>query len=358
MVLAAAVALLGCAHRSPSTTPANASSNKIELDPIVVTAGQERSELEGKTDGQLFDDGAVYFRAQKYQDAARHFDRLASAFPSSPQLGPALYNAGLAHQRLGHFQEALDRFVELIRREPGGRDGIDAQFQASLCEYKLTKKLEAAARLHALSARPGLLPQRKGEALVQEGVCRFEVGARSDGERLFREALKLFDEPSARESIDAALPAQAEFWLGEVYRSYFAEVKLDPVSMDQDKLAEQLESKAQFLLSAQGHYLRAIRRGDGEWATASGYKIGELYEKFHDELVAAPLPAGLDAGQAALYRDELRGKVKVLVGKAIRIYEQTLATAVRVGASNAYVDRARAALDRVKKLLLADDPTL
>jgi hypothetical protein len=39
----------------------------------------------------------------------------------------------------------------------------------------------------------------------------------------------LFDEPQSREAIDPSLPAQAEFWLGEVYRSYFAEVPLDPM---------------------------------------------------------------------------------------------------------------------------------
>ncbi len=46
------------------------------------------------------------------------------------------------------------------------------------------------------------------------------------------------------------------------------------------------------------------------------------------------------------------------MAKAIRIYEETLATPRRVGAQSDYVERIRAALDRVKKLLLADDPSL
>ncbi len=55
---------------------------------------------------------------------------------------------------------------------------------------------------------------------------------------------------------------------------------------------------------------------------------------------------------------KLRKKVRVLMAKAIRIYEETLATPRRVGAQSDYVERIRAALDRVKKLLLADDPSL
>ncbi len=51
-------------------------------------------------------------------------------------------------------------------------------------------------------------------------------------------------------------------------------------------------------------------------------------------------------------------KVRVLMAKAIRIYEETLAIARRVGAQSDYVELIRAALDRVKKLLLADDPSL
>src|SRR5205085_10971609 len=124
--------------------------------------------------------------------------------------------------------------------------------------------------------------------------------------------------------------------------------KLDPSSMNERALADALETKAQFLLSAQGHYLRAIRKGDGEWATAAGYRIGELYEEFHDQLLHAPLPPALDEGQRAVYQEDLRKKVRNLIGKAIRIYEETLSTAQRVGAQNSYVEKTGQALERLR----------
>jgi hypothetical protein len=122
--------------------------------------------------------------------------------------------------------------------------------------------------------------------------------------------------------------------------------------MDAKGLSDALEAKAQLLLSAQGHYLRCIRRGDGEWATAAGYRIGELYEELHAELLGAPLPSGLTEEQRALYQAELRKKVKNLVAKAIRIYQENLSAAQRVGAQNAHVEKTGQALERLQKLLL------
>ncbi len=342
LAAAAAVALsaadVACSHAQP---------RKIDIaEPLIITAGPPAQVALGEMDdATLFDAGARAFTAGQYEKAALHFDRLIDAFPRSDQLLPALWNAALAHERLEQYQSSLERFKAYLSR----RDEPDAQFHAAFAEYKLHRTEDAAKRLHALSERSDLPPSRKGEALLQEGVCRVEGGARADGEKLLRAAAALYEKDDA---VDPALPAQVEFWLGEVYRFDFRELKLDPSTMDEKKLAETLESKAQFLLSAQGHYLRAIRKGDGEWATASGFRIGDLYEQFHDELIKAPLPRGLTGEQRGLYQSALRDKVRNLVGKAIRIYEQTLAAAQRVGAQSSYVSKTEDALNRLKKLLL------
>ena len=337
-------ALVACAHAGP------AQPRKIDItEPVVITAGPPASVALGEMDAAtLFDTGTRLFQQGEFEKAALHFDRLWQSFPDSRDRVTAIWNAGLALERLGRFSEALERFVEYIKY----KDEPDAQFHAAVCEYKLGRLDEAAARLQKLADRPGLPPVRRADALLQEGVCKVESGARNEGERLLRAALQIYEKDLADEPVDPALPAQAEFWLGEAYRGYYRELKLDPAAMDEKALGDALESKAQFLLSAQGHFLRCIRKGDGEWATAAGFRIGEMYEEFHDQLVGAPLPAGLDEQQRALYQEELRKKVRNLIGKAIRIYEQTLSTAQRVGAQNAYVQKTEEALERLRKLML------
>jgi tetratricopeptide (TPR) repeat protein len=326
-------------------------ARRIEIaEPAVISAGPpEQRPLGEMDDATLFDVGTRAFQGGEFEKAALHFDRLWSSFPASAYKAPALWNAALADERLGRFTPALERYEQYIKlkNEP------EAQLHAALCEYRLGRLQDAARRLHELQSRPGLPLLQKASALVQEAVCRIEDGARAEGEQLLRTALDLYDS-DRDEAVDPALPAQAEFWMGEAFRGTFRAQKLDPAAMDEKALSAALEEKAQFLLSAQGHYLRCIRRGDGEWATAAGYRIGELYEELHDELLSAPPPPGLTGAQRKLYQEELRGKVKNLVGKAIRVYEQTLSSAQRTGAQNGYVEKTRQALDRLRTLL--DEP--
>ena len=92
--------------------------------------------------------------------------------------------------------------------------------------------------------------------------------------------------------------------------------------------------------------------GNSDWAVASGYRIGELYDGLYAAMVEAPPPPGLDAEHAAAYRAELKRTVRVLVVKAITIYEQTLAVAGRARVeNNRFVAETQASLDRMKQAL-------
>lgn len=378
----------------PATNPGDAGQGsakkveRIDLPETVITAGPKAElALADLTQDQLFDGGTKAFQAGDWTKATLHFDRFLALYPDSNDWASAVWNAGLAHERLSEWRLALERWETLLARAsriPADvkhasdlGDEVDIAFHAALDEHELGKLDDAIERLHALSERPGVQLARQAEAMVQEAVCRIErakvaraaaadgsiteaqkvgLNGRAEGERLLRRALEVYEKAAADGSADSGLLAQAEFWIGEVYRSYFDETALDPKAMQEKALMDALETKAQFLLSAQGHFLRAIRKGDGEWATASGFKIGELYESFHEQIVNAPLPPGLDAEQQAVYREELKKKVRILLDKAMKVYEQTLATAQRVNAQSPYVAKTSEALARMRALLLEGAP--
>jgi hypothetical protein len=334
-------ATLACGHARPK-------QRKLDIrEPAVITAGPPSLVPLGQMDdATLFDAGTRAFEAGDFEKAGQHFDRLWQSFPESPQFLPALWNAALSQERLSRHGDSLLRWEKYLAYE----DEPEGQFHAAFAEYQLHRLDAAAARLQLLIQRPDLKPLLKAQALLQEGVCKIEGGARADGEALVRAALdadEKLDEP-----VDPALPAQAEFWLGEASRGAFTQIAIDPAAMDDAKLQETLERKSQLLLTAQDHYLKAIGKGDGEWATAAGFRIGELYESFHEELVHAPLPRELTDAQRALYQEELHKKVRTLVTKAIRIYEQTLTRAQENGASNGYRQKTEEALQRLRRLLL------
>lgn len=319
-------------------------------DPAVVEATPLDLELAGKNDEELFAVGSAAFAAGDFRRAAAAFGRLADLFPGSRHGAAALYDAGLAHERLGEWRPALERFRSL---EGGyvGRDADEASFRVAECLWHLGQLPEARSALDRLARHPGLEPTDRIRALTQRGVVELDLGDAGSAERTLREALLTWSGAADRERLDDYYPAQAQYYLGEVYRGRFQALRLDPARDGETKLRQELELKAELLLSAQGHYLRTIRMGNADWAVAAGYRIGELYDELYAHLSEAPLPPDLDAEAQAAYRGELSRETRVLVTKAIGVYERTLEAAQRAGVANAFVERTRASLERTKRAM-------
>ncbi len=351
-VLVGVLGLVGCRTTGTAVreTQPEAPKQEVQFDPVTVTADLELASL---NDEELFAGGTSAFAANDFARAARYFGRLVDFHPQSRHRREALYNAGLAHERLEQWEEAYLRFSELADAEKGTGDALDAAFRVAETHYHLERYGDAAKVLAVIAARTDLPVGRRMEAQVQQGVCELESGQPEKAEATLRKALTTYEGLADKDEVEDYFPAQAHFFIGEIYRLHYEEVKLDPAKGG-DALANDLNYKAELLLSAQGHYLRSIRVGNGHWATASGSRIGELYENLYEHLVNSPAPAELDAEEAQVYREELRKKVRVLLTKSINIYERTLEAAERIGSQNTFVDKTRKSLEKMKALLLAD----
>jgi tetratricopeptide (TPR) repeat protein len=316
-----------------------------------VKVGPVDLELSGKNDEELFAIGTAAYGAGEYARAAAAFARLADLFPGSRHDAAALYDAGLAYQRLGEWRLALERFRAMTRRYEGP-DADEAAFRVAECRYHLGELAEARAALDAIQARPGIDAPDRVRALAQRGVVELEDGRAEDAERTLRLALGVWAGASEDARLDPYHAAQAQFYLGEVYRTWFEALPLDPSSGDEARLRADLEAKAEMLLSAQGHYLRAIRLGDDDWSVAAGFKIGGLYDALRSAMVDAPLPPGLSGEEVAAYRGLLRERVRVLATKAVAAWEATVARASRSGREdNRYLGEAEGALERLRRVL-------
>jgi tetratricopeptide (TPR) repeat protein len=323
---------------------------ELQFDPVEVTADLE---LEQLNDEELFAGGTSAFAAGDFKQAARYFGRIVDFHPDSPHRREAAYNAGLSHQKLKEWEEAYHRFSELADAQKGQGDALDAAFRVAETQYHLEHYSEAAQLLAILANRQDLPIGRRMEARVQQGICELEAGTSEQAEATLRQAIGDYEALSDKDEVEDYFPAQAHFFIGEIYRLHYESVKLDPAK-GTDKLAADLNYKAELLLSAQGHYLRSIRVGNGYWATASGAQIGSMYEDLYDHMVHTQAPPELNAEEAQVYRQELRKKIRVLLTKSINIYERTLEAAERIGSQNAFVDRTRESLRKVRELLLAD----
>ncbi|WP_242394948.1 tetratricopeptide repeat protein [Anaeromyxobacter oryzisoli] len=342
------------ATTAPAIPPAPAAPPRITYPPEEVKASPTDVELEGKNDEELFAIGTAAYGAGEYARAAAAFARLVDRYPSSRHEAAALFDAGLAYQHLEEWRLALERFRALERKYEGP-DALEASFKIADCLYYLHELPEAHARLEEILRREGLDPTLRIRALAQRGVLELEAGKAEEAERSFRLALGAWQGASEEERLDPYYPSLAQYYLGETYRTWFRALPLDPSTGDEARLRQDLEHKAEMLLSAQGHYLRAIRMGDDRWAVAAGFRIGELYDELRKQLLEAPLPPGLDAEHAAAYRAELRRRVRVLAAKAITAYEQTIARASRTGVDDLrFLADAQASLSRLEAALAED----
>ncbi|MBL9038327.1 MAG: tetratricopeptide repeat protein [Archangium sp.] len=335
-----------CAHRAASTTPAH----EVRFTEMVITGDLELEKLNAE---ELFAAGTSFFAADDFGQAARYFGRLADFHPTSQHRRAALYNAGLALEKLKAWDDALARFTELADAKKGLGDALDAAYRVAEVLYHLERFDDAIEVLRAIADRSDLAVDKRLEARVQQGVCEVEAGRPDDAERTLRAAMAYWQEQPDKDLIDEYFPGQAQFFLGEIFRIHYESIILDG-SKDTEKLAQDLEYKSELLLSAQGHYLRAIRLGNGYWATASGQRIGNLYENMYEHMVNAPAPNDLDPAEQATYRTELRKKIRVLITKAITVYERTLEAAERIGAASPFVEQTRESLRHMKDLLLAE----
>jgi tetratricopeptide (TPR) repeat protein len=348
---AAAALLLACAGPRRGTRPPGAEHEIVVREPERIEA-RLGDDLAGKNAEELFAAGTAASAAGEWRRAAEAFSRVADVFPSSPRRPAALYDAGLALRALGEWRAALERFRELAERFTGP-DADEARFLLAECHWHLGEHADARRVLDALAGHA--VPAQRARALVERGVVEAEDGELDAGARSLEAGAADLEAAAGRDVPAAALAAKAQFWLGEIERSRFLALSLDPTAGDASRLVRDLEAKSELLLAAQERYLRAIRTGDATWAVAAGGRIGELYDGFYTELVGAPLPPGLDEQTAAAYGKELRSRVRVLVTKAIRVYEETLGTARRAGVGGDLVPRIEAALERMRRALAEAD---
>ncbi len=355
--LALALLLAGCAGARPATRPAAAPGPGEEVhfqEGTVVEVSSLDLELAGKNDEELFAVGTAAYAAGNNLRAAASFGRLADAYPESPHHATALFDAGLAQERLGEWREALSRFRALAAGY-SGPDADEAAFHSAADLWRLGELAEARATLEGLSRRSDLSAPNRVRAFTELGVVELDLGDMEGSERALQRATSLWQEAVARERLDDYHPAQALYYLGEVARRRSQAEVLDPSRDGEAALSATLERKAELLLAAQGYYLRSIRVGNRDWAVASGYRIGELYDDLHAQMVAAAAPPGLSGEEAQAYREELRRKLRVLLVKAISVYEQTLAAARQGAVENRFVEEAEVALERMKRALLDTD---
>jgi tetratricopeptide (TPR) repeat protein len=319
---------------------------------VQTPAGQVVEQLD---DEVLFREAGRAFEDRDYDAAARKYSLIVSRFPDSRYINVARFNSGLALERAERYAEAVPWFEQVVSHLPGSKDAHDALFRIATCHEKLAQWEQAEEVLTAILAPAweGIVPVDQLEALARRGRTRHHRGDLAPAERDYLAALKVYrDNLSNRAFRGNYHVSMAQFEIAELYRELFTTIRF---KLPLERMARDLDDKANLFLKAQNGYMRTLRHHHPEFAVAAGYKLGAIYEQFYDDMMGAEVPADLSREEVDVYFEELRKKVRPLIVRAIDIYERNIQMGERLGSDGgAWVDKSRAGLARLKQALVAE----
>jgi len=292
-----------------------------------------------------------------YSGAAVRFDRVVELEPNGELAPEALFLAGEARGLLGDQAGALKRYEAVSDRYPTHPRAGDAAIRCvRLLSYG--EQWDWAGRFadRALERAGDLRPLQLVLAYAGKALQSASQGEDVRASVFVERGRDIVE----REGLDLAgrLPpelAPLYFALGEVDRERSERVQLEPTA----SFPALLEARCQLILDAQRAYSDTWRAYDSYWSTLAGFRLAEMYEKLHQQVMAmAPPPTADTDARRQLYEGGMRLRYSVLLEKARGMMEHTLAMAERTGERTAWVDRARESLAKIKAAEEAEEASL
>jgi tetratricopeptide (TPR) repeat protein len=341
--------LAGCAAApvAPVRSPAvHAEAPPVELAEVVVSPLSD-AELE-----QQFQQARDLLLRERFADAAERFDRLVRFAPDGETAAPSLYDGALAHEGAGERQAAVERYQKLIERFPDSAVARGAPLRLSRLFAYLERWSDLAANADRILALKDLSVLEAIEAHGAKALGLVEEDHVDEAARQVGLARDLIEEHRLGESGKPPVElAQASFALGEVRRKHSETIGFDlfhggsaPQTPLPPNFAEVLEQRCQGLLDAQSAYTDAMRSYDAHWSAMAGYRVGQLYQQLHREVMAIPPTAKSDTlKKKQLFEGAMRLRYRVLLEKGLKMMDGTVRLAQRTGEGSAWVHRAEEA---------------
>lgn len=221
----------------------------------------------------------TYLESGRGVEAAREFERIASAPTSTPDVRrEALWKAADLYKGSNALTSEQRVLGDIIARYPD----------------PLSESIEAHVRLLEISRQQG------DAAAVNAKLEEFVYIDKTAG--------------AQRSDRTRFLAAKASLELAEPVLRKFAVVKLS------QPLAESMKLKRELMEDVIEVYTDAAEYGVAEVTTAATFRLGEVYEQFSEDLLNSERPAELDAAAMEQYELLLEEQMYPFEEKAIELY--------------------------------------
>ncbi len=340
-----ATALMGCgAAPGPRSAPPPA---LIEMEPVLV-------ETDGAGEATVYDaaglfaEGEAAHQAQAFDRCDATYATLLEKFPESRFVHAALYNRGLCLEALKQHAMAAQHFRRHAQLSTELRDRRDGEFRMGFNLLATGNYAEALHLYDTLLAAEDLAPADRAECHLRRAIARTHLKRVGLAERDLRAARSYVEEAYGEHLQGNELLAEVHFRRGEIYQTLTAGV---PLKLPLDKMKGDLAEKVRFFRQAQASFIDSLNVRHSYWATASGLKLGDLYERFYTDVLTADTPEDFDKQTKAYYLFELRKALTPLLEQSLSIYEKNITLSERLGARNEWVDETEARVGRLRHLI-------
>ena len=347
---------LGCASRTspPPAAPGGAGAPRGDAAPPAPNLSTNTSVISAQghegTAAELFDKGKQLLVQEKFAEAATHFDLVLKGDPEPRLAAMALMQGGLSREGSGDREGALARYQALLDQHPQDDLVKPAMIRRGRVLIRLEKWSELAAASEQLLARSDLTVSEQIEALGGKALGLVEGGNGEAASLQAERARTLMEKHHIGEA--GRIPHEAAlvfFTLGVVRRVKSEAVIFDPPSTP---FAEAFEARAAGLLEAQSAYTDAMRTTDPFWATWAGYRVGQLYQQLHRDVMRVKAPEKLsEEKERRLYEGAVQLRYRILLQKGLKMMQSTVKMNERVGETNAWGQRAKEAMEQLEKAI-------
>ncbi|MCB9640356.1 MAG: tetratricopeptide repeat protein [Myxococcales bacterium] len=320
----------------------------LEIDPMLLRAKDGKVRTIQQLDlRELYLAAAKAYKLKKYDDAIKLYQVIRTYYPMHNYIFAALYNEALAHEDKGDHNAAIKLYLEVVQHHAKHTQlALNARFRLAAC-YGKQKQWQKAFQLYDALLQGNLSDEDRIDALAYAGEALFFLRQFDQAQPLLRLAVALHSRKEAPLGKINYAAAMAHYYWARIYHTRFTERVFH---LPQNKMKEDLDDKARNLLRAQRLYLQTIKLRHAEWALAAVYQIGKMYEEMYEAMMKAPIPTELNKEEKAIYVQELRKKIKILLDKALVTYFRNLQLAQRIGMDQA--DWKQRTNQRFQQLLL------
>lgn len=225
----------------------------------------------------------------------------------------ARYLLAVSYQLEPQHEPALAAFRALIEGWPTHPRAVDARFRVALTLADAERPDEALLALREV----GRWQQLDGEAALKlrlsEATWTFESGKLGRGLRLITKAL---DEVS--EGTLTWFQARAR---SAVLHHACTSANLLDFAVPEARVKARLNARATYVQAAEHELAELASLPEPFFILAGLLDLGDTFKDLGDDLLAAPPPTRLDAEQARIYQEGVRGRAETQYVKAHRYYD-------------------------------------